>query len=143
MANYYIALAEVNEILNYVEDKYILKIPTDILEIIKTYKSEQNLFKYDITKPLYEQNVHRETFEILSYINYNFWLNDEDKNAYKKIYYDNFIKVENEKREKNNPDNIFKVKVKKNIEEENLPVLIKDNTSFFTKLIKKLIAIIK
>lgn len=143
MANYYIALAEVNEILNYVEDKYILKIPTDILEIIKTYKSEQNLFKYDITKPLYEQNVHRETFEILSYINYNFWLNDEDKNAYKKIYYDNFIKVENEKREKNNPDNIFKVKVKKNIEEENLPVLIKDNTNFFTKLIKKLIAIIK
>lgn len=143
MANYYIALAEVNEILNYVEDKYILKIPTDILEIIKTYKSEQNLFKYDITKPLYEQNIHRETFEILSYINYNFWLNDEDKNAYKKIYYDNFIKVENEKREKYNPDNIFKVKVKKNIEEENLPVLIKDNTNFFTKLIKKLIAIIK
>lgn len=143
MANYYIALAEVNEILNYVEDKYILKIPTDILEIIKTYKSEQNLFKYDITKPLYEQNVHRETFEILSYINYNFWLNDKDKNAYKKIYYDNFIKVENEKREKYNPDNIFKVKVKKNIKEENLPVLIKDNTNFFTKLIKKLIAIIK
>ena len=143
MANYYIALAEVNEILNYVEDKYILKIPTDILEIIKTYKSEQNLFKYDITKPLYEQNVHRETFEILSYINYNFWLNDKDKNAYKKIYYDNFIKVENVNREKNNPDNIFKVKVKKNIEEENLPVLIKDNTNFFTKLIKKLIAIIK
>ena len=70
MANYYIALAEVNEILNYVENKYISKIPTDFFEMIRTYKSEPCNFKYDITKSLSEQECHKETLELLSYINY-------------------------------------------------------------------------
>lgn len=144
MANYYIALAEVNEILNYVENKYISKIPTDILEIIRTYKIEPCIFRYDLTKSLSEQECHKETFELLSYINYNFWLDEKEKDNYKKIYYNSFIKIEDEKREKYNPDNIFKVKNETNIDkEENLPVLIKDNTNFFVKIIRKLIAIIK
>ena len=144
MANYYIAIAEANEILNYVENKYISKIPTDFFEMIRTYKTESCNFKYDITKSLSEQECHKETLELLSYINYNFWLDEKEKDNYKKIYYNNFIKIEDEKREKYNPDNLFKEKNENNTnKEEYLPVLIKDNTNFFVKIIRKLIAIIK
>ena len=73
MANYYMALDEVDEILNHMDNKFISKIPNDIIEIIRNYKSGNNNFKYDLTKPLSEQNLQKETLEILSYLNYNFW----------------------------------------------------------------------
>lgn len=144
MADYYMALDEVNEILKHIEDKFVSKIPKDILDTIRNYKSGNNNFKYDLTKSLSEQSIHRETLEILSYLNYNFWLNKDEKQKYEKVYYDNFIKIENEKRIKYNPDDIFKNKIKKSSEQkENLLVPIKEKNNFFIKLIKKLKAIIK
>ena len=144
MADYYMALAEVNEILNYVENKYIIKIPKDILAIIKENKSENSCFKYDISKPLSKQNIHKETIEILSYLNYNFWLNETEKNNFKKIYNDNLIKIEDEKRNKYNPDSIFKNKSKNFLaQKENLPMPIKEKNNFFINIIKKIKAIIK
>ena len=121
MANYSIALAEVDEILNYVEASYISKIPNDILDIIKTGKSENIDFKYNPTQKLSEQKVHKETLE--------------------KIYHDNFNKIEEEKRAKYNPDDLFKnVKTEK---KEELPVVIEKKANFFTKFIEKIKAIIK
>ena len=38
MANYYMALDEVDEILNHMDNKFISKIPNDIIEIIRNYK---------------------------------------------------------------------------------------------------------
>ncbi len=145
MANYYMALDEVDEILNHMDNKFISKIPNDIIEIIRNYKSGNNNFKYDLTKPLSEQNLQKETLEILSYLNYNFWLNEDDKQKYKKIYYDNFLKNENEKRLKYNPDDIFKDRLKNNIEpKENVLMPIKkEKNNFFINLIRKLKAIIK
>lgn len=145
MANYYMALDEVDEILNHMDNKFISKIPNDIIEIIRNYKSVNNNFKYDLTKPLSEQNLQKETLEILSYLNYNFWLNEDDKQKYKKIYYDNFLKNENEKRLKYNPDDIFKDRLKNNIEpKENVLMPIKkEKNNFFINLIRKLKAIIK
>ena len=145
MANYYMALDEVDEILNHMDNKFISKIPNDIIEIIRNYKSGNNNFKYDLTKPLSEQNLQKETLEILSYLNYNFWLNEDDKKKYKKIYYDNFLKNENEKRLKYNPDDIFKDRLKNNIEpKENVLMPIKkEKNNFFINLIRKLKAIIK
>ena len=145
MANYYMALDEVDEILNHMDNKFISKIPNDIIEIIRNYKSGNNNFKYDLTKPLSEQNLQKETLEILSYLNYNFWLNEDDKQKYKKIYYDNFLKNENEKRLKYNPDDILKDRLKNNIEpKENVLMPIKkEKNNFFINLIRKLKAIIK
>ena len=59
MANYYMALDEVDEILNHMDNKFISKIPNDIIEIIdhlngnkfiKSYNSHEIIFneKYDI-----------------------------------------------------------------------------------------------
>ena len=130
MADYYIALAETNAILYHIEKEFIYKIPKEILNIIEKYKAENINFIYDTTKNISEQSIHKETLEILSYLNYNFWLNNEEKIEFNKIYNDNFIKLENEKREKYNPN-------------ENLPIEIKEEKSFFEKILNKFKAIIK
>ena len=58
---------------------------------------------------------------------------------------DNFLKNENEKRLKYNPDDIFKDRLKNNIEpKENVLMPIKkEKNNFFINLIRKLKAIIK
>lgn len=145
MANYYMALDEVNEILDHMDNKFISKIPNDLLEIIKNYKLGNSNFKYDLTKSLSEQNIHKETLEILSYLNYNFWLNEDEKQEYRKIYYDNFLKIENEKSLKYNPNDIFKNRLKnhsKPVKNEIMPIKKVEN-NFFIKLINKIKAIIK
>lgn len=141
MANYNIALAEVDEILNHVESTYILKIPKDILEVIKAGKAENIDFKYNPTQKLLEQNIHKETLEILSYLSFNFWTDESEKKEFEKIYYDNFEKIEAEKRAKYNPDDLFK-NIKSDLKEE-LPVVIEKKTNFFARLIEKIKAIIR
>ena len=143
MADYYIALAETNEILNYIESDFISKIPPEILEAIRKSKTKNISFKYDVTKNIYEQNVHKETLEMLSYINYNFWLDNEKKQELCKIYNNNFIELENEKRKKYNPDDIFCNKKTKIITGEYLPIEVKEKEKFFKKILNKLRAIIK
>lgn len=144
MADYHIALAEVNEILNHIEIKYIQKIPRDILKIIRSSELENIDFKYDLTKTLLEQNIQRETLEILSYLNYNFWIKESEKNKFDKMYYDNFIKIEDEKRAKYNPDDLFKNKnYNKYNNEELLPMVYEKKVGFFKKIIDKIKAIIK
>ncbi len=143
MADYYIALAETNAILYHIEKEFIYKIPKEILNIIEKYKAENINFIYDTTKNISEQSIHKETLEILSYLNYNFWLNNEEKIEFNKIYNDNFIKLENEKREKYNPNEIFSRKKAKIVNDENLPIEIKEEKSFFEKILNKFKAIIK
>ena len=138
MENYYIALAEVDEILKYIESKFITKIPKDILEVIKNNKAPNVVFKYNITKSLIEQNVHKETLEILSYINYNFWMNESKKCEFEKKYYDNIMKKENEKRIKYNPDDLFK-KINNNIEKKEVElVIVEEKNNFINKIINKI-----
>lgn len=142
MENYYIALAEVDEILGHIEEEFISKIPKDILEVIKNNKAPNVVFKYNITKSLIEQNVHKETLEILSYINYNFWMNESKKSEFKKMYYDNIMKKENEKRIKDNPDDLFK-KTNSNIEKKEVELVIdEEKNNFINKIIKKIRSIL-
>lgn len=143
MADYYIALAETNEILNYIESDFISKIPSEILELIRKSKTTDISFKYDTTKKLYEQNVHKETLEMLSYINYNFWLDNEKKYELCKIYNNNFIELENEKRKKYNPDDIFCNRKTKIISEDCLPIEIKKKDKIFKRILNNIRAIIK
>lgn len=143
MADYYIALAETSEILSYMESDYISKIPSEILELIRNYKAKNISFKYDATKNINEQNVHKETLEILSYLNYNFWLDNEKKQELDKIYNNNFIELENEKRQKYNPDDIFFNRKTKIVNNDCLPIEVKEHENFLGKLLNKIKAIIK
>lgn len=145
MIDYNKRLVEVDEVLNYLSEENLNKIPEDIRNLIKENKDKEYIWKYDETKELKDQNLSRDTIAILSYLNMEYLLNEEQKRIMEEIHELNEKKQEQEKREKYNPDNMFKnqtltVNEEKNTQEvsmisyeENIFVKIKN---FIFKLFK-------
>lgn len=105
-----IAYAEVDAILNVLEDEYAEKIP----EKVKKFFAEEKIKDYepviDVYVPLTEQNLKRETMVLLAILNLNYWCESENE---KQEFLNELAQNENEKKEleeKYNPDNIFKKK---------------------------------
>lgn len=72
-------LVEVDEVLGYLNTKELEKIPKEIRQMIKSNKDKNYIWKYDKSKKLKEQNLSRDTFAFLSYLNLEYLLNEEQK----------------------------------------------------------------
>lgn len=106
----YKAYAEVDEILPFMEDVYIDKIPKKLRELFKNERLEDYKPNIDPKIPLDEQKLQKKTFSILAMLNLNYWCEDEkEKQDLIAIYAENDRKKE-ELREKYNLDNLFKKK---------------------------------
>jgi len=108
MIDYKKRLVEVDEILKYLPKKDFDKIPKDLLKLIRENKDSSYVWKYDTNKQLKDQNIHKDTIAILSYINIEFILENKQKMLMKKIHYCNEMKKERFKKEKFSSENIFK-----------------------------------
>ena len=71
------AFTEVNEILKYLSEDLLNKIPKEFIDNIKENMSTSYILKYDNTKGINEQNLKQETRAILSVI-YRDYICDED-----------------------------------------------------------------
>ena len=101
-------LCEVEYILNKLEKSYQGKIPKEIWQFINENKDKTYVYNYDDNKKLIDNNIHIDTIAILTYINIQYLLNEEQKKLINnKLLNDNSI-FENKMREKYNPDNLFK-----------------------------------
>lgn len=107
MIDYNKRLVEVDEILNYLSEEDFLKIPEDVRNTIKENMDKQYVWKYDETKNLKEQNLNRDTIIILSYLNMEYLLNDEQKKFIQKLHEVNKKKLEELKTEKYSVDDLF------------------------------------
>lgn len=127
-----IAYAEVDAILNVLEDEYAEKIP----EKVKKFFAEEKIKDYepviDVNVPLTEQNLKRETMVLLAILNLNYWCKSENE---KQEFLNELAQNENEKKEleeKYNPDNIFKkkqpLKNEENIQENMKMIEYKEKT---------------
>lgn len=136
---YAMAYTEVIEILKYVPDEDVRKIPEEKLEFYKNNMDNEYTYKLDMTKEFEEQEMSEITKAILANIFRDYWATPYQKERIEaKEKYD-LEKLEEEKREQYNPDNIFKNKQEEIVvENTNLPVEIKKETFF-----KKLISFIK
>lgn len=132
---YAMAYTEVIEILKYVPDADVRKIPKEKLEFYRANMDNEYNYKLDMTKEFEEQEMSEITKAILANIFRDYWATPYQKERIEaKEKYD-LEKLEEEKREKYNPDNIFKnKKEEKVVENTNLPVEIKKE-NFFKKLI--------
>ena len=141
--NYSKAYKEVIEILNYVPQESVKKIPQTMLDTFKAKMDQSYNFKVDIDKSFEEQNLLDETKAIFANIFRDYWATPYQKERIEaKEKYDR-QKMEEEKRKQYNPNDVFKNK-KINAEREeyiqneensnNLPIEIKKE-KFFTKLI--------
>jgi len=134
-------LVEVDEILNYLSEEDLLKIPQEIKQAIKEAKDKEYIWKYDENKPLKDQNVSRDTIVILSYLNMEYLLNDEQKQLMGQIHKLNEKNFEQENaaqykeelfkndRQKEKNDEIYSAQKKE---------LIKYEEKFYKKIINKL-----
>ena len=108
MIDYKKRFVEVDEIIKYLPKKDLIKIPNDLIDLIRENKDSKYIWKYDSNKKLEEQNIHKDTIAILSYINTRYILDDNQKMLMKNLHYFNEMKSERLKREKFNPKTIFK-----------------------------------
>ncbi len=114
------AYAEVDKILSFMAVRYVEKVPKKMREMFKNEKLQD--YEPNINKniPLEEQQLERKTLAILAMLNLNYWCeNQKEKQELLRAYSDNDKKIEEELREKYNPDNIFKNKNKEqDVEQE-------------------------
>ena len=106
--NYANAYKEVLIVLNNLVIEDYNKIPQKYIDFFKANCNNEYDFKYDISKSFEEQDLLDDTKYILFKLFEQFGATNKQKekiNIYRKNYYN---KLEEEKREKYNLDNIFK-----------------------------------
>ena len=105
-------LFSVEYILRKLDDEYIKKIPKEVWNYINDNMDKNYQFNYDEEKTLLEQNLNIDTISILTYINIEFLLDSiQRKELLEDLKKDELIS-DQEKRNKYNPDDIFKNKNK-------------------------------
>ena len=135
------AAVEFNCILENSSKNIIEKIPTKFLDFMKDIASKTYEFNYDKSKSLNEQNLKPETRGLIALVYQDYICNNEQKKEYirKSRLFAN--KMEDLKREKYNPDNIFKKQEQlKNTEEvmTNEVAMIEYKESIFKRFINRI-----
>lgn len=105
---YGIAYSELLEILKYVPVENYNKIPKSEIELFETYANKEYTFNYDIHKTLEEQNVSNITKGLIILLFRDYWATEiqRDKIIARQNY--DRMKLEGQKEEKYNANNIFK-----------------------------------
>ncbi len=134
---------EILEILKYMDEVYVDKIPKKLIEFFEENKEKNYSFKYNSAVELEKQNLNDNTLALLAMLNLNYWCESEEhKKELIAKYNDNEQKHQEELRKKYNLDNIFKrcnqeKSIEENIvKEEVAMVAYKD--SILKKFIKKI-----
>lgn len=102
------AYAELLEILDSMEEEYIVKLPKKLISIFKKYALEDYEKHIDVTRPLEEQEISPKTAALIGMLTLQYWCKSEqEKQELINIFKENERKHEETLREKYNPDNIF------------------------------------
>lgn len=110
--NYQKAYKEILEILKYVPEESVKKIPQEMRDMFEKEQLKTYDFQIDTSKTFEEQELLEETKAILANIFRDYWATDyQRERILAKEDYDK-QKREEERRKKYNPDDIFKKRKK-------------------------------
>ena len=112
------ASAEINEILKYLPDEELKKIPSKLRDFFKEVASKDYVTNINPDLPLDKQQIKEKTKDIIALIYRNYWCTEEERKELDQKLIENDRKFEEELREKYNPDNIFKNNVTTTKKEE-------------------------
>lgn len=139
-----LAYAEIDEILNLLEDNYRERVPKKVRDFFKEEKMKDYHPEIDIEKTLIEQNLKRETMVLLAILNLNYWCENEEE---KQRFLNELDKNEEEKKEleeKYNPDNLFKKEKQiKILKEENTSLIEYKKTNMLKRVFEKIMNFFK
>ena len=137
-------LVQLDEVLDHLNEEELKKIPVEIRESIKQNKDNEYIWIYDDSKSLNEQNLDRKVIAMLSYLNMEYLLNEEQRKYIEELHKFNEKKIQEELSKENDIENIFKKRaIKEKEENEVLPIEIKQEKwyqkilIFFKSIFKK------
>ena len=78
---------EVYEILSYMDKMTVMKIPIELLKIIKNNRNENYKTLVDKNDIFNMKNISDETRHVLAWLDVNYWMCEEKKKHLKEIYY--------------------------------------------------------
>lgn len=115
--NFQKAYREVFEILKYMPEEDVKKIPNEIILTFKAKMDKNYKFELDVRKELEEQNLLEETKDILANLARDYWTTPEQKQQIIAMENEERRIIEEDKRKKYNPDNVFENKDNSSIEQ--------------------------
>lgn len=131
---------EIYEILSYMDKPTVMKVPENILKNISEKRNENFKTKIDKNDLFNEENASKEAIDILCWMEYKFWMNNERKNEIDRFKSTKLKEIENKKYEKYNPDNIFKKKnIEENIQTNNVQLVEIKEISWFKRALDKIL----
>ena len=137
LEEYKIATTEVLDILEYLPQSEVDKIPNKFIEFLKENSISDYNPNFDYSLGLDKIELKYKTKLLLAMIYKNYICSEEERLEYNKILYQNEETYQKYLKEKYNPDNLFKKteeqKSPKIQIEENQNALIEYKESFFTK----------
>jgi hypothetical protein len=101
-------LVEVDAVLCRLSPEELKKIPLDVRDAINEFKSIEYAWFYDDEKPLSEQDLRKESVAILSALNMQYLLNDDQRKLMDEIHIVNEYKEEKEEQQKEQKAGIIK-----------------------------------
>lgn len=102
------AYKEVLEVLKYMSQEEREKIPQKMIQMFNEKMDQNHKFKYDESKKFAEQELLIETKAILSNLFRDYWATSEQRERILLKQNRDRIKIEEQKKEKYNPENLFK-----------------------------------
>lgn len=138
------AYKEVLVVINNLVKKDYDKIPKEYIDFFKENCNSNYQFKYDNSKSFAEQNLLDDTKYILFGLFEKFGTTDIQKAKIKKFKNNYNNNLEEQKREKYNPNEIFKTKqnefdTRKPIKQEKLEIIEYKEEKWYKKIIKKIL----
>ena len=145
------AYTEVDEILKYLPQEYVEKVPQKFRRMFHDFKIENYDIDIDPNKPISEQNVIYETRVILAILKYHYWCkSDEEKKQIEEILRKNEKKNKDVydisnlmvKKEQKAVTEVEKIDTTQKVSQSNLPI-VAPKTSWFSRLIDKIKKLLK
>ncbi len=134
-----LAYAEVDAILELLEDEYVNRIPAQVREFFKKEKNKEYILNIRSDIGLDGQKIKAETISLLTLLQINYLCDSEEerKEILKELQENDRLKEE-ELREKYNPDNIFKNRNNKLEKEENVAMVEYKEPSFIRRILDRI-----
>lgn len=133
------AAVEFNRILEYTSEDLKNKIPKKFLDFLQSIQSETYKFEYDKTKKLDEQKLKPKTRGLIALVYQDYICNDTEKEEYIQKSQKIIKQIEENKREKYNPNDIFKdKKIETDKDTTNTVEIVEYKESIIKRIIRKI-----
>lgn len=142
MDTYAMAYTEVLEILKYLPEEELSKIPKEKIEFLESNKDKDYKFSIKYTDDIAKNNISRKAYAIMTVFYNDYFLSEEEQIELQKVLKENSLKEEKRKKEMYKTEDMFK---KNNIDISDQSIQIDENfmevakkQNIITKIITKL-----